>query len=55
MPAGKPKLWIDADDKRLLRMHSEGYERRVIAESLGRTGEAITKRRKQLKLECPTS
>ena len=55
MPAGKPKVWTDAEDKRLLRMHSEGYERRVIAESLGRTGEAVTKRRKFLEQVCSRS
>lgn len=48
MPAGKPKLWTDPEDRRLMRMYREGYMRSEIAEALGRTGEAVSKRKKQL-------
>ena len=41
MPVGRPTLWTDADYKRLLPRYSEGYARREIAKSFGRTGEAI--------------
>lgn len=56
MPAGKPKPWTEAEDKRLLRMYREGYERRVIAEALGRPAGAVTDRKRRLLAdECPTS
>ena len=55
MPPGKPSVWTDTEDRRLLRMYNEGYERRVIAEALGRTGEAVSKRKRHLKELCPTN
>ena len=55
MAAGKPKLWTEAEDKRLLRMYRDGYMREAIAESLGRTKEAVSKRKKHLEETCSTS
>ena len=51
-----PRLWTEAEDKRLLRMYREGYERRAIAEALGRPPATITDRKRKLMAdECPTS
>lgn len=55
MSAHHIRAWSDAEDKRLMRMYREGYERRFIAESLGRTKQAVTKRKRQIKETCPTS
>jgi len=55
MSAHHIRPWSDAEDKRLMRMYREGYERSLIAESLGRTREAVTKRKRQIEEICPTS
>jgi DNA-binding NarL/FixJ family response regulator len=54
MPAGRPKPWTDAEDKRLLRMYREGFARSEIAEALGRRAESVSDR-KRLLLEAPGS
>lgn len=51
----RSRPWTDAEDKRMMRMYREGYGRSVIAESLGRSGEAVTKRKRQLEQRCPTN
>lgn len=43
-----PRPWTAAEDERLLRMYGEGYPRSVIAEALGRRGEAVSDRRRAL-------
>ena len=40
--------WTEAEDKRLMRMYREGYERRVIAEALGRPAATVTDRKRKL-------
>ena len=56
MPAGKPNLWTEAEDKRLLRMYREGYEPKIMAEALGRSAKAVSdRRRKLLEEDYPTS
>jgi DNA-binding NarL/FixJ family response regulator len=55
MPFRGSRPWTDAEDKRLLRMYKDGYERRIIAEALGRPPKTITDRkRKLLADECQT-
>ncbi len=55
MARGELKPWTDAEDKRLLLMYSEGYERCLIAESLGRPAKSITERKRKLLAEnCRT-
>lgn len=48
MPVHGARPWTDAEDKRLLRMYREGYERDLIAESLGRPAKSITERKRKL-------
>ena len=55
MPFHGARPWTDSEDKRLLRMYRDGYERRMIAEALGRPAKAITDRKRKLMAdECPT-
>jgi hypothetical protein len=55
MPFHGARPWTDAEDKRLLRMYRDGYERRMIAEALGRPAKAITDRKRKLMAdECLT-
>ena len=50
-----PRPWTAAEDKRLLRMYEEGYPRKVIAEALGRRGEAVSDRRRALMNKASSS